>query len=220
MLTAELKDIFTPSTKGKLLVVTVGNSLRSDDGVGIYIAKQIKKCKKNIIILNAESKPENIIHKAVQIKPQKVVIIDAADFGGRAGEIRLIKNTDIQNTSLSTHSFSLNIVARIIEEDTGVKVFFFGRTAKKCSIRRRAFQISQKSSGENNILHKLDVSLFFIRNFSSPDWLISSGQITRVPRSLSTGPITSSGKTGIFGRKIDLPKEVSISIPDILSLSR
>jgi hydrogenase 3 maturation protease len=105
MLTAEIKDIFTPSEKGKLLVITVGNSLRSDDGVGIYIAKQIKKCKKNIIILNADSKPENIIDKAVQIKPQKVVIIDAADFGGRVGEIRLIKKTDIQSTSLSTHSF-------------------------------------------------------------------------------------------------------------------
>jgi hydrogenase 3 maturation protease len=126
MLTVELKDIFTPSAKGKLLVVTVGNSLRSDDGVGIYIAEQVKKSKKNIIILNADSKPENIIDKAVQIKPQKVVIIDAADFGGRAGEIRLIKKTDIQSTSLSTHSFSLNIIARIIEEDTGAKVFFLG----------------------------------------------------------------------------------------------
>ena len=126
MLTAELKDILTPSEKGKLLVITVGNSLRSDDGVGIYIAKQIKKCQKNIIILNADSKPEKIIDQAVQLKPQKVIIIDGADFGGRAGEIRLIKKADIPNTSLSTHSFSLNIIARIIEEDTGAEVFFLG----------------------------------------------------------------------------------------------
>ena len=126
MLTAELKDILTPPETGKLLVVTVGNILRRDDGVGIYIAKQIKKCKENIIILNADSKPENIIGKAVQIKPQKVVIIDAADFGGRAGEIRLIKKADIPNTSLSTHSFSLNITAGIIEEDTGAEVSFLG----------------------------------------------------------------------------------------------
>src|SRR5665648_338253 len=157
MLTAELKVIFTPSAKGKLLVVTVGNTLRRDDGVGIYIAKQIKKCKENIIILNADSKPENIIHKAVQIKPQKVVIIDAADFGGRAGEIRLIKKADIPNTSLSTHSFSLNITAGIIEEDTGADVFFFGHTVGKCPIRRRAFQISQKSSGKNNIMHEFQL---------------------------------------------------------------
>jgi len=126
MLTVELNDIFTPSTKGKLLVVTIGNSLRSDDGIGIYIAKGIKKCKKNIIILNADSRPENIIEKAVQIKPHKIVIIDAADFGGRAGEIRLIEKADIPNTSLSTHSFSLNIIARILEKRTGVEVFFLG----------------------------------------------------------------------------------------------
>lgn len=126
MLTAELRDIFTPSKEGKLLVITVGNSLRSDDGVGTYIFDQIKKCKENIIILNADNKPENIIDQVVQIKPQRVIIIDAADFGGRAGEIRLIRKNDIQNTSLSTHSFSLNIIARIIEEDTGAEVLFFG----------------------------------------------------------------------------------------------
>ncbi|MDD5014370.1 MAG: hydrogenase maturation peptidase HycI [Atribacterota bacterium] len=124
-----------PSKEGKLLVVTVGNSLRSDDGVGIYIFNQIKQCKENIIILNANSKPENIIDQVVQIKPQRVIIIDAADFGGRAGEMRLIRKNNIQNRSLSTHSFSLDIIARIIEEDTGAEVLFLGIQPRSVRLR-------------------------------------------------------------------------------------
>jgi len=126
MLTAELNDLFTFSDKNPLLIITIGNSYRSDDGVGPYIASKIKKCKKNLIVLNAEDKPENIINEATRLKPGKIVIIDAADFGGMPGEIRLIEKKDIPDTSLSTHSFSPNILAAIIEEDTGADVLFLG----------------------------------------------------------------------------------------------
>jgi hydrogenase 3 maturation protease len=126
MLTAELNDLFTFSDKNPLLIITIGNSYRSDDGVGPYIASKIKKCKKNLIVLNAEDKPENIIDEATRLKPGKIVIIDAADFGGMPGEIRLIEKKDIPDTSLSTHSFSPNILAAIIEEDTGADVLFLG----------------------------------------------------------------------------------------------
>jgi len=134
MLTAELRNLFTSSKKGPLLVVTVGNSFRSDDGVGPYIARQIKECKKNVIIINAGNKPESIIDKATQLRPGKVIIIDAANFGGIPGEIRLIEKKDIPDTSLSTHSFSLNIIAAIIEEDTGADVFFLGIQPKSIQL--------------------------------------------------------------------------------------
>jgi len=134
MLTAEIRNLFAPSKKGPLLVIVIGNSFRSDDGVGPYIARKIKKCKKNIIFLNAENKPESVIDKAVQTKPGKVIIIDAANFGGRAGEIRLIEKNDIPDTSLSTHSFPLNIIARIIEEDTGTDISFLGIQPKSVQL--------------------------------------------------------------------------------------
>ena len=126
MLTAELNDLFTFSDKNPLLIITIGNSYRSDDGVGPYIARQVNKYKKDFTILNAEDQPENIIDEATRLKPGKIVIIDAADFGGMPGEIRLIEKKDIPDTSLSTHSFSPNILAAIIEEDTGADVLFLG----------------------------------------------------------------------------------------------
>jgi hydrogenase 3 maturation protease len=134
MLTAEIRDLFTTSKKGPILIIVIGNSFRSDDGVGPYIARQIKKCKKNFIILNAGNKPESVIGKAVQAKPGTVIIVDAANFGGMAGEIKLIEKNDIPDTSLSTHSFPLNIIARIIEAETGADVSFLGIQPKRVQL--------------------------------------------------------------------------------------
>ena len=135
MLTAELKDLLTFSRKSPLLVIAIGNSYRSDDGVGPYIAQKINKCKKNLTVLNAEDQPENIIDEATQLTPGKIVIIDAADFGGIPGEIRLIEKKDIPDTSLSTHSFSPKIIAAIIEEGTGVDVHFLGIQPESIQLR-------------------------------------------------------------------------------------
>jgi hydrogenase maturation protease HycI len=146
MLTVELKELFTPSRKGLLLAITIGNRFRSDDGVGPFIARQIKKSKKNVIVINAEDKPENIIDRAIQLKPCKVVIIDAANFGGIPGEIRLIEKNNVPDTSLSTHSLSPNILAAIIEADTGADVFFLGIQPKSIQLTEGLAEPVKKSA--------------------------------------------------------------------------
>lgn len=125
MLTAEITTLFN-SDSGITLVITVGNPLRSDDGVGPYIAGNISSPKKNIIVMNAGDRPENIHDRAVEAKPAKTIIVDAADFGGVPGEMRLIPEHSIPDNPLSTHSFPLRIVARLLAEDTGSEVFFLG----------------------------------------------------------------------------------------------
>ncbi|MBA4349211.1 MAG: hydrogenase maturation peptidase HycI [Thermodesulfovibrio sp.] len=126
MLTADIKNILRPSEAGITLIITVGNSFRTDDGAGPYIAKNISKPPRNIVVLDAGDKPENVIDKAIEIRPSKTIIIDAADFGGTVGEIRLIPEDSIPDNTLTTHTFPLRIVARIIAEDTGSEVFFIG----------------------------------------------------------------------------------------------
>lgn len=126
MLTAEIEELLRPGRKGTTLIITVGNSLRCDDGVGPYIAGKIKGPKTNLVVLNVGDKPENALDKAILIGPQKTVIIDAADFGGKIGEIRIIDIEHVPETTLSTHLFPLKIIARILKEDTGSGVFFLG----------------------------------------------------------------------------------------------
>ena len=126
MLTAKIKELFRKLSVSKTLIITIGNSLRSDDGFGPYIAQHFKSTNKNFILLNAEDKPENAIDEAVSIMPEKVLIIDAADFGGSPGEARIIDKDHIPDSTLSTHTFPLKVIAKLLEEDTKAEVYFLG----------------------------------------------------------------------------------------------
>ncbi|NQU17859.1 MAG: hydrogenase 3 maturation endopeptidase HyCI [Candidatus Saganbacteria bacterium] len=107
----------------------MGNTLRHDDGVAPLIAERISKSKiqnPKIKVLNVGEKPENAIDEAVRIKPAKTIIIDAADFGGVVGEARIIDRKNIPETTMSTHTFPLPIIAKMIEDDAKSPVYFIG----------------------------------------------------------------------------------------------
>jgi len=126
VITDNIERLLSHPSSGITLVLTVGNAYRTDDGVGPYIAKGVTFPKSHIVILNADDRPENIIDRAVGLCPERTIIIDAADFNGSPGEARLIPEEALPHTIHSTHRFPLNIVSRIIAEDTGSEVFFLG----------------------------------------------------------------------------------------------
>lgn len=124
MLTADVIELLKPESSGTLLVITVGNLLRSDDGAGPYIAEQAKRPKNGIIILDAGERPEDIVWQAIEFMPGRVVIIDAADFGGEPGEVHAIPEEFMPENPISTHRFPLRVISRLVTEDTGATVDF------------------------------------------------------------------------------------------------
>lgn len=117
------------------MIITVGNPLRSDDGVGPYVAGRFEAVSPKTVLLDAGDKPENVLDRAIEIKPAKVIIIDAADFGGRAGEARVIPEELIPQAALSTHAFPLPIISRVLAQDTGAQVVFLGVQPKSCELK-------------------------------------------------------------------------------------
>ncbi len=126
MLPSEVRQALLPASEGVTLVITVGNTLRSDDGAGPCIAGAIVEPRRGVRILDAADRPENCIDEAVECRPAKTVIIDAADFQGTPGEVRLIPEDLIPAAPLSTHSFPLPVIAKILAEETGSRVYFIG----------------------------------------------------------------------------------------------
>jgi len=125
LLTDEIKIILTPVNNSVTAVILVGNSLRSDDGVGPYIAKNLKSSN-SFVIFNAKEKPENIIEDVVKLKPNKTIIIDAANFKGKIGEVKIIPNEQLSEIVFSTHVFPLKAIANIIIKDTSTDLYFLG----------------------------------------------------------------------------------------------
>jgi hydrogenase 3 maturation protease len=124
LLTAEVISFFQSLNPSKTLIITIGNSWRGDDGVGVYIYEKFPEV--GFTIINGGDKPENLVLELNQYQAEQVLIIDAADFGGYSGEVKLIPPESIPDTTLSTHTFPIKVVAKLIAKETGANVSFLG----------------------------------------------------------------------------------------------
>jgi hydrogenase 3 maturation protease len=90
----------------KILFVGIGNVLKSDDGVGVYISNNIKN-RKNILSLTVEVSIENYIGKINSLNPDILVLIDCVDLGYAPGIYELLDINQIQDITFNTHNISL-----------------------------------------------------------------------------------------------------------------
>lgn len=91
--------------KPKKVLLGVGNSLRSDDGAGSFIAQNFKH--RSWAVLDGKTAPENITSVIKEMQPQLLVIIDATHMNLEAGSLRIIPSEKIISLHISTHSMPL-----------------------------------------------------------------------------------------------------------------
>ncbi len=124
-LPAEISAALAP--RGRTLLITIGNPLRADDGVGPYVGERVRFRDPEHTVINAGTTPENVAQRAIDLRPDKIILLDAARFGGAPGECRVIPLEDIsRQTVLSTHSFPLGVTFSIVREDTGAELTALG----------------------------------------------------------------------------------------------
>jgi len=81
----------------------IGNNIMGDDGVGIFVAKMLRKLSpSNIKVEICESVPENFIFQSTMKDVRKLVIVDAAEMSLPPGSIRKISPLKSQSF-ISTH---------------------------------------------------------------------------------------------------------------------
>jgi hydrogenase 3 maturation protease len=117
------KTILHEMLTGRVVIACIGNELRGDDGVGPFMAGLIRPTSR-VRVINCGETPENFLGVIASYEPERVVIIDAAEFGGDPGEIRVVRKDEIAGGGLSTHDAILTLFADFIEEQTGARTFF------------------------------------------------------------------------------------------------
>jgi len=103
-----LKDL---KNKKKILV-GIGNVLKSDDGVGVYITNNIKN-RKNINSLTVEVSIENYIGKINRINSDVLVLLDCMDFQKPSGFWDIIPVSELNGHTTNTHNISLDQVSEL-----------------------------------------------------------------------------------------------------------
>ena len=113
----------------KLIVLGVGNELKSDDGVGPFIIAKLKQERienDNLIFIDAETVPENFTGKIRKEKPTHLIIVDACLMDSQPGDMKIVNKNNFADIGISTHSMSLSFFVRYLEKDTEIKIIFVG----------------------------------------------------------------------------------------------
>lgn len=101
----ELEKLLSQPGK-RILFAGIGNVLKSDDGVGVYISRRIKQTK-YIFSITVEVSIENYIGKINTLNPDILVLIDCADIGASPGTCRLLEAGEVNDFTFNTHNISL-----------------------------------------------------------------------------------------------------------------
>lgn len=106
---------------GRVCVLGVGNRYRCDDGAGSLVAERLGG-RTGALTIDAGAVPENYLEKVARSRPDTILILEAVDFGGAAGEIRILDPGSIAPSGLSTHALSLQMAAEFLKARTRARL--------------------------------------------------------------------------------------------------
>jgi hydrogenase 3 maturation protease len=108
----------------RVVVAGVGNTIRTDDSVGVKLVQDLHgKVSEKVHLIECETVPESFIQHIIDFKPTHVILVDAAILGLKPGECRFIKPDQLKAyPAISTHMLPLKIFCEYIEKTTKAEV--------------------------------------------------------------------------------------------------
>jgi len=92
------------------VVMSIGNPIKSDDNIGNIILDRLDI--KDIIKIKAGITPENFINQLKNF--DEVIIIDALEFEGETGEVKIFKLDEIKDSLVSTHNIPISLLKKFL----------------------------------------------------------------------------------------------------------
>jgi hydrogenase 3 maturation protease len=108
------------------VILGIGNILKGDDGAGPVICQKLKDRNIGAEVIDGGTVPENYIHPIIRKAPENLLVIDAIDFGGPPGTIKLLEPEQLSSRAISTHCLSPHLFVDMIRRSASVDVCFIG----------------------------------------------------------------------------------------------
>jgi hydrogenase 3 maturation protease len=117
--------------KARIAIVGIGNTLRSDDAAGIFVARALTSSRsildpKIVLVIDAGHAPENRTGDLRRFAPKMILLIDAADMGELPGTIRWIEMDQLDGMSASTHTLPLSMLAKYLTLELNCPIVLLG----------------------------------------------------------------------------------------------
>ena len=109
----------------RILLIGVGNRLRGDDAVGPLLVERLQG-QVDIPLLDAGDVPENYLGPIEEFGAEVILVVDATDFGGNAGDAAIFDIGQLQSKSVSTHTANLGLLFKVISPEKRPQVIVLG----------------------------------------------------------------------------------------------
>jgi hydrogenase maturation protease len=109
----------------RVVILGIGSTLRGDDAAGPLVCDGLSG-RVPARVIDAGTVPENYIGPILAAAPEVLFIVDAVDFGGRPGRIRLCRPDEIPPLAFSTHALTFHLSLDLMRRETNLEVCVLG----------------------------------------------------------------------------------------------
>jgi hydrogenase 3 maturation protease len=113
------------------LLLGVGNELLGDDGLGPYLARNF--AAPGWLALDCGTAPENFTALVKRYRPERLVLVDAAEMSLAPGEFRRLKLEQVDTMFISTHTIPISQLISYLEGYCG-EVILIGVQPKRLEL--------------------------------------------------------------------------------------
>ena len=95
----------------KTAIIGIGNPLKKDDNIGNLIVEKLNKENKdkNFVFIKTQLTPENYLMPLKKSKPKNIYFIDAVEFEGKTGEVKIFSLDEIEKIKITTHNLPITV---------------------------------------------------------------------------------------------------------------
>ena len=104
--------------RGRVVVLGVGHVLRADDAAGPAVAQALRPRFADRVFDGGQA-PENFVGPVRCSEPDTIIVVDAADFGGSPGEIKIAAAGEVVGEMTGTHAAPVSMLMTLLSEETG-----------------------------------------------------------------------------------------------------
>jgi hydrogenase 3 maturation protease len=111
-----------------------------------------RRCRRmGVLVLLAETAPENLAGELRRHRPEVVLVVDAAELGAPAGTIRILSLVRTAARACTTHGLSLNLLKNYVQADAPARWHIVGIQPASCefgqpptpAVRRAAHTVAK-----------------------------------------------------------------------------
>ncbi|HEY44281.1 MAG TPA: hydrogenase 3 maturation endopeptidase HyCI [Anaerolineae bacterium] len=131
----------------RVAVVGIGHELRGDDAAGVELARILNSLstdQEHLLVIDANSAPENCTGLLRRFGPDLVIMVDAAQMDEEPGEVQWIPWQATVGLGASTHTLPLHILANYLTAELECEVRLLGIQPKSISFGDMSHEIQKK----------------------------------------------------------------------------